>query len=140
MLLGLTFAALMAGCSAPTAGVAPGAVSAPGAKPFPGVYTQRGSQPDGFLYRLEVHPDGKWALANMSTGFWGTWSQKEGKVSLSITDGSSGQLQSPREMPVVYDGADSVRLGEEWGQTPFQRLPPGSQYLMSFADTSLAGR
>ena len=129
---------MVAGCTAPTetAGNTSVVDRPRGDKPFVGVYIQQA--PDvGSGYRMEVHPDGKWAMANLSSGFWGRWKDAEGKVTLTIIDGSSGKLSEPVTLIPLFDGLDEVLLGEEWGPGPFRRQP-AAPYIISFADTSLA--
>lgn len=130
--------AIVAGCSSPPEDSPTPVVAARprGTKPFTGVYLQQ-AQVQGTGYRLEVHGDGKWAMANLSSGFWGRWKDDKGKVTLTIIDGSSGKLSKPVSLVPVYDGNDEVRLGEEWGGGTFLRLPATAPYMISFDGTSI---
>ena len=135
----LLVAALVAGCNAPPESQGnnkPMSDRPRGNKPFVGVYVQQASDP-GTGYRLEVHPDGKWAMANLSSGFWGRWTDDKGKVTLTIIEGSSGKLTKQVTILPLFDGNDEVRLGEEWGPGQFIRQT-GASYMISFVDTSLA--
>jgi hypothetical protein len=131
--------AVVAGCSSPPADAPAAAVAARprGTKPLTGVYRQH-AEIQGTGYRLEIHGDGKWAMANLSSGFWGRWKDEGGKVTLTIIDGSSGKLSKPVSLVPMYDGNDEIRLGEEWGPGNFIRQPASAPYMISFNGTSLA--
>ena len=106
-----------------------------GNKPFAGVYVQQ--NPDaGAGFRLEVHKDGRWAMANLSSGFWGRWKEQGGEVTLTVIDGSSGKLSQAVTVKPLFDGNDQVVLGEEWGSGAFIRQP-NAPYMISFDGTSL---
>jgi hypothetical protein len=139
-ILALITAVLVIGCSSPPPEPAKMPIKVdPGNSPFNGVYRQQGSDLDGSLYRLEVIGDGRFAIANLSSVFYGTWAEKDGQVTLTIVEGSSGKLSSPVKVEVAFSGGDTVGLGEEWGGAPFMRQR-AAQYLISFEGTSLDKR
>ncbi|MBA3727301.1 MAG: hypothetical protein H0W86_12930 [Armatimonadetes bacterium] len=102
----------------------------PATKLFVGVYLQRSSGPMQTRFRLEVHPDGQWALANMLTGFWGTWELKDGKYLLTGAVGPSGKVEKPTPEALKFDGKDTVEFGAEGPRWLFDRMPSDEPYVI----------
>ena len=96
-----------------------GPSAAPAAKDISGVYLQRSDEPMEARFRLEVHVDGKWAMANMLSGWWGTWQRRDGKYYLKSTVGPSGPVDEPREDAIGFDGQNEITMSS-W---KFDRLP-----------------
>lgn len=77
-------------------------------KDISGVYLQRSGEPMAARFRLEIHFDGKWAMANMLSGWWGTWQWKDGAYYLKSTVSPSGPVEKPKEEVIGYDGFDMI--------------------------------
>ena len=92
----------------------------------------------GGSFRLEIHPDGRFAVGNMMSAWWGTWQRKGDAIEFVTTDSPSGKVEERRVDKVHFDGGDIVKFGEFPNQWLFDRLPPNERYMIPFEGTSIA--
>ena len=102
-----------------------------------GVYQQLDADPPGTEFRLEIRQDGRWAMANMMTGFWGTWSKTGTKYTFIGTDGATGKVPKPSEVPIRFDGENTVSFGPTSAAWTFERMPAPEQFAIPFEGTSI---
>ena len=123
--------------SATTAPIEPVAPTAK--KDIVGIYLQQsaGSVPGG-SFRLEIHSDGRFAVGNMMSAWWGTWERKGDAIKFVTTDSPSGKVEERKVDKMHFDGGDIVKFGEFPNQLVFDRLPPNEGYMIPFDGTSIA--
>ena len=106
-------------------------------KDIVGVYQQLDADPPGTNFRLEIRPDGRWAMANMMTGFWGTWSKTGTKYAFIGTDGATGKSPKPSEVPIRFDGDNTILFGPGPAAWTFERMAANEPLVIPFEGTSI---
>ena len=106
-------------------------------KDIVGVYQQLDADPPGTEFRLEIRPEGRWAMANMMTGFWGTWAKSDSTYTFIGTDGATGKDPNPSEVPVRFDGENTISFGPGEHAWNFERMTATEEFVIPFVGTSI---
>ena len=89
-----------------------------------GVYIQRNAATPEVPFRLEIRPQGKWAMTNTLTGLWGTWEVHNGNYRFIQTDGPTGAI-SPVEVGFEFKPRGRVAVGPIGRTWEFERVSDG---------------
>ncbi|MCC7230200.1 MAG: hypothetical protein IT203_07380 [Fimbriimonadaceae bacterium] len=95
-----------------------------------GVYLQDIKAPVAAKMRLEIHADGRWVMANMLTGYWGTWKAKAPDFDFLNTEGPTGMIKSPSHILVKILPKGTLKLGIGGNSIDFLRQPDASPFLL----------
>lgn len=95
-----------------------------------GVYLQDIKAPIAATMRLEIHDDGRWVMANMLTGYWGTWKAKGPDYDFLNTDGPAGKIKSPSHSIVRILPNGALKMASGGNSINFLRQPDSSPFLV----------
>ncbi len=109
----------------------------PKKKEIVGVFAQRIRNQPGGPFRFEFHSDGRWAMGNVMSAWWGTWRKRGDVYELTSTDSPSGRVVKQRADPIEFDNGDVIAFGEGSGKWIFDRMPSNEPYLIPFTGTSI---